>query len=329
MSSKTVPWKDWEEWREVYELVTQDDATATQAAIVRIRDWQSRCRVPISVEATQYLLDSLLYDTQRLNRCYESRGSSDMLADGQCISRFVNLLTDLVQRGMYATSVESLANSIGIPSWIVQLRHTACHGAAFPRMGLLKRAARYLLYDFIIPRYWDAQAREINGDTDTVNTSWGPLRVMEWCKGLLDGEHAETSSSGISVDRDALYWIVVELRDCMSNDNTLDAYDHVVSILLSEFSSYETRMRLIRLGVLYRNRAIIKCALQDSQLRCIVQSMCLEEITDCHSSTNNLALLNLVASMVDISPPADVCENPKTDFTCSGRSFSYDSLVGI
>lgn len=327
MSSKSVPWKDWQEWREVYELVVEGNEESAKLACVRIRDWKLRCRVPISVEATAYLLESLLLDTQQISRSFETRESVEMLADAQCVSRFINLLTDLVQKGMYATSVETLANSIGIPSWIVQLRHTACHGTVFPRMGLLKRAARYLLYDFIIPRYWDAQAHEIGGDTDTVNRSWGLPRVKEWCRRLVDGVPTGTSPRAITIDAEALYWIVVELRDCMSKDDSLDAYYDVLKVLFSELASNETRISLIRLSVRYRNQFIIECAMQDLQLRFLAQSVCLEEINNFHSSTSHLDLINQFASLVNIPSPRHDLENSKVGLDCTGISFIYDRLL--
>jgi ribosomal biogenesis protein LAS1 len=57
------------------------------------------------------------------------------------IIRLVNGLVDPLQFGAYARSISSIANQLGLPSWLVELRHAATH-EDLPSLELLREAAR-------------------------------------------------------------------------------------------------------------------------------------------------------------------------------------------
>lgn len=57
------------------------------------------------------------------------------------IIRLVNGLVDPLQFGAYARSIASIANQLGLPSWLVELRHAATH-EDLPSVELLREAAR-------------------------------------------------------------------------------------------------------------------------------------------------------------------------------------------
>jgi len=54
--------------------------------------------------------------------------------------RFVNGLVDVQQKGVYAQSVATVAESLGLPHSFVDLRHEATHGA-LPSLPLLRLTA--------------------------------------------------------------------------------------------------------------------------------------------------------------------------------------------
>jgi ribosomal biogenesis protein LAS1 len=56
------------------------------------------------------------------------------------IIRFVNGLVDPLQLGVYARSIASIANQIGLPAWLVELRHAATH-EDLPSLELLRQGA--------------------------------------------------------------------------------------------------------------------------------------------------------------------------------------------
>lgn len=71
------------------------------------------------------------------------------------IVRGVNGLTDSSQQGYYASSVMELAHRIGIPKWLVEIRHDATHNS-LPSLSILRFSAHKLL-DFYYQHYWCKQ----------------------------------------------------------------------------------------------------------------------------------------------------------------------------
>lgn len=57
------------------------------------------------------------------------------------ILRLVNGLVDPLQVGTYARPMATIAQQLGIPLWLVELRHAATH-EDLPSLGLLREAAR-------------------------------------------------------------------------------------------------------------------------------------------------------------------------------------------
>ena len=72
-------------------------------------------------------------------------GSSSSLLTRQAYAaaliRLVNGLVDPLQLGAYARSIASIAAQLGLPAWLVELRHAATH-EDLPSLELLRRAAR-------------------------------------------------------------------------------------------------------------------------------------------------------------------------------------------
>lgn len=57
------------------------------------------------------------------------------------IIRLVNGLVDPLQLGAYARSIHSIAQQLGLPAWLVDLRHAATH-EDLPSLEVLRGAAR-------------------------------------------------------------------------------------------------------------------------------------------------------------------------------------------
>lgn len=55
--------------------------------------------------------------------------------------RLVNGLVDPLQSGTYARSILSIASQIGLPAWLVELRHAATH-EDLPSLELLRDGAK-------------------------------------------------------------------------------------------------------------------------------------------------------------------------------------------
>lgn len=76
------------------------------------------------------------------------------------IVRAVNGLVDPLQQSYFAGSVLTLAAKMGIPGWIVELRHDATHNE-LPSLSVLRRAGRCLLA-WYERNYWQQQADYLN-----------------------------------------------------------------------------------------------------------------------------------------------------------------------
>jgi ribosomal biogenesis protein LAS1 len=61
-------------------------------------------------------------------------------AYASAIIRLVNGLVDPLQFGAYARSIASIAAQLGLPLWLVELRHAATH-EDLPSLEVLRQAA--------------------------------------------------------------------------------------------------------------------------------------------------------------------------------------------
>lgn len=130
--------------------------------------WRKRAengRLPHSVEITCSIAELLLQDVEHqvsLNQqedvkkrnYYNMTNLSLRLSYASAIIRGVNGIADSMQknRATNGSSVAHLCSTIGIPSWVVDLRHDAAHND-LPSLVALRLAAKVLLR-FLIDKYW-------------------------------------------------------------------------------------------------------------------------------------------------------------------------------
>jgi len=95
-----------------------------------------RGRLPHSVDSTASFIEARLTDTAHTTH-------SQMLYTIAFI-RFVNGITDAAQKSQFAQSVASLAESVGLPGWFVDLRHAGTHDVA-PSLQLLRAGCQQVL----------------------------------------------------------------------------------------------------------------------------------------------------------------------------------------
>ena len=100
--------------------------------------WRASTSLPLALEATQNLLAIILQD--KSNQGTISSPLSLRLGYAAAVIRFVNGLVDPLQFGAYARAIASIAAQLGLPSWLVELRHAATHDD-LPSLELLREAA--------------------------------------------------------------------------------------------------------------------------------------------------------------------------------------------
>jgi len=110
--------------------------------------------MPVKIELTRNTLSTLNHITGSLDF---SVGIPDtepnrMLAS-MCIVRAVNLLTDLEQNGKFVKSVNSAATEMGLPGYLVDVRHDATH-SELPGAFILSHGLRDL-FGWLLLDYWN------------------------------------------------------------------------------------------------------------------------------------------------------------------------------
>ena len=183
MSSRLCPWQSWAEWQWVYDCLYSGSADHRRSGIGRIATWRSRGPLPQAVEGTACLAEALLAESGLGvpgGRALSNGSVQLMLA--LAITRCVNGLADTAQKGQTARSISSCAAQLGLPSWLVDLRHDATHNA-LPSLSTLIIGAQHLL-DYYGEKYWKPQRLAIE---DTRHRMRGNLRV---CRRTLAGADA-------------------------------------------------------------------------------------------------------------------------------------------
>ena len=145
-------WSGVAEWEEVYSLLfSLDDAAARFAGVERVQLWRERGKnLPVSVDATATFIElSLLNDG-----CMATQPSEHMrsLMYAMAITRLVNGIVDPLQQAARASSVKRLAQSVGLPTSLVELRHECTHNK-LPSLGRMRLAADQALL-WLHTHYW-------------------------------------------------------------------------------------------------------------------------------------------------------------------------------
>jgi len=148
------PWKDWCEWDQIHQALLREDAVAVRRAYTVVTQGGG---APTAVVTSLQL--ALLEGTrERAGGGHDDPSAA--LAMALVIVRAVNQLVDALQQGVYAASVAELADRIGLPRWLVDIRHDATHGT-LPSMSTLLDASRTLKL-WLLGRYWTQQAARLS-----------------------------------------------------------------------------------------------------------------------------------------------------------------------
>ncbi|KAF7971829.1 hypothetical protein HWV62_19837 [Athelia sp. TMB] len=150
---RRVPWASIGDLDQLCSWIFADesDLEAKKRAVERLSAWKAITSLPHALESTLALLAVILQDNL-------SQSSTSGLALRQsyatALIRLVNGLVDPLQSGAYARSIASIAAQLGLPPWLVELRHAATH-EDLPSLELLRDAAResmaWLLHNYFLP----------------------------------------------------------------------------------------------------------------------------------------------------------------------------------
>lgn len=150
---RRVPWAHTSELEQVcaWIFADGDDVESKILAVNRLSAWKAITALPHALESTLAILVVQLQDSPSQS---SFAALNLRLAYASTIIRMVNGLVDPLQVGAFARSIASIAAQLGLPSWLVELRHAATH-EDLPSLELLREAAReslsWLFHNYFQP----------------------------------------------------------------------------------------------------------------------------------------------------------------------------------
>lgn len=193
---KPTPWRDEWELEAVGRALTSvihsssseesETRMSFEQALDMVTVWQARANVldglPHAIESTASLARVCWRDQSQqapfLLSVMELR-----LAYSSAIVRCINGFADILQQQRFmAAPVSVLCRQIGIPSWIVDIRHEASHNA-LPTLGVLRLGASTLLEflqtEYWVPTCWNWKGSESNNDNSLEDSRAPPLQPID------------------------------------------------------------------------------------------------------------------------------------------------------
>ncbi len=160
LPGKVVPWASQEEWEYAMSLLFSENEDEVKKGYCFVRMWAHRGRIPTAVEATGNL-SILKFKLQRsLSDAHDSAEHDHdeephllQLSITMALVRFVNEMVDPGQKGSYAQPITRLAEQIGLPRNLVDLRHSGTHDE-LPSLGVLELAIEQSLA-WLRQNYWE------------------------------------------------------------------------------------------------------------------------------------------------------------------------------
>jgi ribosomal biogenesis protein LAS1 len=146
-STRSVAWRDWDEWRETYRMLYSENVHEIQCGCARVSAWSAKQPLPIAVEVTASL--------QR-----ELHGERNVIALSLAIVRFINSVVDPFRNATLSVPISTIGTSYGVPDFIIGIHHSATHGH-LPTFELAALGASTAL-DWLKTNYWETQQAELD-----------------------------------------------------------------------------------------------------------------------------------------------------------------------
>jgi hypothetical protein len=221
---KSVCFNNWDEWMVVKEGLFAHQSPHQQTQALRIVGmWRQRGNIPHSVDSTANFIEIRLKDPlfsahSNDNTSFSSSSSANSLRMLYSIAiiRAVNGLVDPGQQSYFAQSVLVLGEKLGLPGWIVELRHDGTH-KRLPSMSVLRAAAQYMI-DWYERNYWIPQFNNLQALmrfclNPIIDPSCCGLNVETTATATATAAAAATTSTAVS--RRSL-WLDTLARYCVS-----------------------------------------------------------------------------------------------------------------
>lgn len=196
-----VPWFNSNEWREVYDKIYSPVSTLLnkQEALNLLLIWKARCpSLPSGIESTFTLLEVYIQDAKNCDNMVNEQLLR--LAYSSALMRFVNHMLDT--ETAKGTSLYQAAKNLGVPDWIIDMRHDTAHSNNLPSIELLREATDISL-DWLQKHYWDKHKLCLNdyksGQKETDNNEEHKIgTLMNFCISLSVCAHTKCRIKNLS-----------------------------------------------------------------------------------------------------------------------------------
>lgn len=163
-----VPWFSKEEWIEVYKATFSDDVKKWKHAFGTMTVWQSRLyRTHIGIAVTRHLLQAKILDSDPA-ASQELKSGANAIA----ITKFVSTIIKIPAERYHESQSQSyLAEKIGLPVYLVELRNEVNHGSRSWFGGQTMRMAVDTCYKWIKDYYWDKEFAKYTKENEAADTT--------------------------------------------------------------------------------------------------------------------------------------------------------------
>lgn len=154
MSLKLIPYKNWDEWCDVYSLLFADDRRDVIRGLQKVEVFRKRTKLPSYMEETYNLLNELTFTQNSLSLSFT-------------IVRMVNALTEKYKKKNPSMSLEAISQKMKLPSMFIDLRNSCTH-KGLPGEKYVIDASKILL-DWLKENCWDIQMNHIMRRRDNIS----------------------------------------------------------------------------------------------------------------------------------------------------------------
>ncbi|KAJ1330611.1 hypothetical protein BSLG_009063 [Batrachochytrium salamandrivorans] len=184
---RAVPWAVQEEWDWVYYALYSSRSDLRLQAIMRVKAWASRGKVPHAIESTSNFVEVSHRDTGLFSMVSETELRMQY---SMAFIRFVNGIVDQAQKGAFSASASAIAESLGLPGWFIELRHAATHDK-LPPLSLLRTGCSQAL-QWLQKNYWAIQQSFVADTTHSVGLALAAYKDSR--KATARGQNADAAT---------------------------------------------------------------------------------------------------------------------------------------
>ncbi|KAL5010490.1 hypothetical protein ScPMuIL_012795 [Solemya velum] len=220
---RVTAWYSRSELKHVYKDLYCMDTARQRHALGRLEVWRVRSlqKLSVSIESTSTLVAACV-DYQEALAAGTVHEKHENLRNGHAIAliRFINCITETMQIHRFAVPVHVVAAKLGIPEWIVDLRHSATHGD-LPALVLLnvgvKWALKWLKREFWIKQITGVADEEMEVDRGETGSEVKQLTdaLMQYQQlrfSQMDGQVNADEKKTMACLLESIYELISDLR---------------------------------------------------------------------------------------------------------------------